>query len=391
MSKCCVECFRDSRVRAFVSENGSQRGCEFCHREGETSIDPAALAPMFEEVMGCFELEAVASPVGANLPSFPSTGQPLADLIQRRLQIFGEGPRSEGPPPVLRLSRLFAEPWQHALLTAIVSARDGRTLPLEQRWVFKGPRHANLSAVGHWDRFSTSLLKERRFIPSYTAGEVEMRKILEEALLLSARQLDNSIALFRARIGCEPGDLASGALLAPLPLSELGAPPFTKTRRGGRVNPPGIPVLYLASDADTAVCEVRPYVGAYVSICSWTVDKPVLVADLSNVEPPDTVFGHEDLAWHLECRELLEELSLSFALPIDPNDWSTQYVPTQYAAEVIRDMGFGGVGYQSVYGTGVNIALFDERAAKAAIPVLRRVTGLTYETKPMPNLPGLFT
>ena len=34
----------------------------------------------------------------------------------------------------------------------------------------------------------------------------------------------------------------------------------------GRANPNGIPYLYVASDKDTAMAEVRPWIGSYISL-----------------------------------------------------------------------------------------------------------------------------
>src|SRR5579859_3210541 len=47
----------------------------------------------------------------------------------------------------------------------------------------------------------------------------------------------------------------------------------------GRVNPRGIPCLYLASTKEAAVSEVRPWVGSYISLAQFKIMRYVSVVD----------------------------------------------------------------------------------------------------------------
>ncbi len=49
----------------------------------------------------------------------------------------------------------------------------------------------------------------------------------------------------------------------------------------GRVNPTGIPVLYLASQIKTAISEIRPWVGSQVSVARMDIRRDLKLVDLS--------------------------------------------------------------------------------------------------------------
>jgi RES domain-containing protein len=49
----------------------------------------------------------------------------------------------------------------------------------------------------------------------------------------------------------------------------------------GRANPAGIPVLYLGATIQTAISEVRPWIGASVSVAQFKVLRKLRALDLS--------------------------------------------------------------------------------------------------------------
>ena len=50
--------------------------------------------------------------------------------------------------------------------------------------------------------------------------------------------------------------------------------PLTGRATDGRANPRGIPCLYLATTRETAMSEVRPWVGSYVSAGQFRTNRP---------------------------------------------------------------------------------------------------------------------
>jgi RES domain-containing protein len=136
----------------------------------------------------------------------------------------------------------------------------------------------------------------------------------------------------------------------------------------GRVNPAGIPVLYLASTEQTAISEVRPWIGAQVSVAQFIITRSLKMLDLSE--------GHGQFAMgHLTIKQILKEEDVdpatitkavwtdidgAFSRPVSASDDTADYVPTQILAELFRGAGYDGLIYRSMFGEkGYNLALFD--------------------------------
>jgi hypothetical protein len=55
--------------------------------------------------------------------------------------------------------------------------------------------------------------------------------------------------------------------------------PFRKKAKGGRANPSGIPHLYLATTKETAMAEVRPWLGSIISLATFKTTKELSIID----------------------------------------------------------------------------------------------------------------
>ena len=53
-----------------------------------------------------------------------------------------------------------------------------------------------------------------------------------------------------------------------IPAEPVRMKPLRDRASGGRANRVGIPCLYLATHKETAMCEVRPWIGSYISLAS---------------------------------------------------------------------------------------------------------------------------
>lgn len=145
------------------------------------------------------------------------------------------------------------------------------------------------------------------------------------------------------------------------PLEQMGAPPYHQASQS-RVNPIGIPYLYLASNIDTAVSEVRPWKNCKITVAEFALKKKISVVNFSNKvfvnAPKDDQYEVMENIW----RELIAHL---FSMPFDPRD-DIAYIPTQYISERIKKEGFDGIIYDSALNEdGFNLCLFDVGIAKA--------------------------
>jgi len=204
-----------------------------------------------------------------------------------------------------------------------------------------------------WSQFVLGLKRENRFTLSEEPAKF-IELLIEYARKHKSIKIPDGTILFRARIndGIESSK--------PIAIEHMGAPPIHLAGHG-RLNPRGIPYLYLASDRLTAVSEVRPWVG-----CDITVAEFILSADCEFINfskkcmvniPEGEQYEGPEFTW----RELITWM---FSAPFDPRD-DTAYIPTQYIAERIKGAGFDGIIYDSALSAdGYNVTLFNVESAK---------------------------
>jgi len=153
----------------------------------------------------------------------------------------------------------------------------------------------------------------------------------------------------------------------PAPLDPTRMVPLRDRAGEGRVNPKGIPCLYFSTDRDTAMAEVHPWIGSYVSVAQFIILRDLKVVDCSAEGGPRTRSflkkepepgKGEEGAWR--------DINWAFSEPVTRSDDVAEYAPTQVLAEAFRNAGYDGVAYGSKLGTGKTIAIFDLDAAELA-------------------------
>jgi RES domain-containing protein len=142
--------------------------------------------------------------------------------------------------------------------------------------------------------------------------------------------------------------------------------PLADRAREGRANAKGIPCLYVASHQETAIAEVRPWIGSFVSVARMKIHRKLRVInctthDTSSIvhiggEPPPS--KREEAVW--------ADIDRAFAQPVSVDDDHAAYAPTQVIAELFKMHGFDGIAYRSSLGPGHNMALFDLTMASVA-------------------------
>lgn len=141
--------------------------------------------------------------------------------------------------------------------------------------------------------------------------------------------------------------------------------PIPNKATDGRANPRGITCLYLATKKDTAVLEVRPLIGSYVSVGQFKVLRDLRLVNCAG-EQMDNLARWFRESWTPQDIEkaVWSDINEAFSEPIERGDSSLDYVPTQILAEAFKRHGFDGIAYKSTYGEdGFNVALFDIETA----------------------------
>ena len=131
----------------------------------------------------------------------------------------------------------------------------------------------------------------------------------------------------------------------------------------GRVNPKGIPHLYMATDLDTAMSEVRPWIGSNVSLAQLKITKDLEVIDCSLNHASNFTFYAEEPSDDQKEKAVWAMIDRAFSTPVVSNDSTADYVPTQIISEMFKSKGIDGIVYKSMLGDGFNVVAFDTASA----------------------------
>lgn len=198
---------------------------------------------------------------------------------------------------------------------------------------------------------------------------------------------------FRARKGITwVEEEFGGESPAPYSKLEMGSP-APRIAKEGRLNPAGIPYLYLASDIDTTIAEVRPWIGLEISVALFQTTRELRTVDTRHDEPVELelVPGGEDLYMERDPttysaqekeQHIWGDINSAFSEPTSPNDSHLTYLPTQYLAELLKMKGYDGVIYKSSLNpSGYNLTLFDSDGALCGYRHVYQVGALKYESE----------
>jgi hypothetical protein len=239
--------------------------------------------------------------------------------------------------------------------------------------------------------FVEEVQNEWRFTRSPNA--MQLLKRIEETL--TSRVLPIEIGddgLWRAQLGCD-WVTESRDENEPISIPNAYAKDRMKPRRQpygvteGRVNPIGIPCLYLATSQYTAVCEVRPLPGSLVTVAQFKIRRDLKIVDccrfhdrqINYHKPPQNEDEYVNLLW--------TQIDQSFSHLTTGREFVAEYAPTQIIAELFRRNGYDGLAYQSNFYESAskeayNLALFDLNAAECLEPQVFQVTDMRVSYKP---------
>lgn len=170
----------------------------------------------------------------------------------------------------------------------------------------------------------------------------------------------------------------------PSPFPQERMKPLREEASEGRANPKGIPYLYLVTHRDTAMSEVRPWLGSSISVAQFKTIRELVVINCSGTEGRQYLYFEEPDAEERE-KAVWSDIDRAFSEPVTVNDRTAEYVPTQIIAELFKSNGFDGIAYRSSFGLGHNIALFDIDAAILINCFLYEVEKLKYIFKEIAN------
>ena len=352
---CCVECFKDTQIRQAIIKNGAIGDCDFCSHKNVAVFDTSIPnSDIFNAIVRLVEIYSVSDMQGA---------KPLKVALRDDWDIFNVG-AAKIQALVTDFCGSIMNISSDKFTKKVIIERLLDDAFLEKFGVVRGRS---------WKQFTESIKYESRFYSKLV--NTDMLGLFFSSLVKFYR-FDESNAFFRARIshnsrGYNPDN--------------MGVPPKVK-RSSGRVNPEGIGVLYLSSDEDTALSEVRANTSDFVSIGTFKLVKDIRIVNLSalsEASPFDILYDNvQDLEIYALNRRVLQDIAIDIAKPQRRSDSPLEYLPTQYIAELIKRSEYDGVEYKStLHKGGYNIAVFTENAFECVSVKTCEITSTTYDKR----------
>lgn len=337
----CTACIGDGDLKRWIRQQNGQRGCDFCQRSDAVTADFEAFAAHVEShVRRWFSLAI------DNLPYDSREGGYQGSQLWNTYEVLES----------LHLD--FPRDRHDRLRSALVRALPEETW-CDYDWLTLDVDQALRTS---WDQFCETIKHKRRFF-FHGTGRDDRDSYTPASLLstiagLSARmgliqEIPMGKTLYRARTDIKRSADANGAAFGP--------PPVRYATQSNRMNPPGIPMLYLASSAATALKETRV---ESARIGRWRAVRPLRILDLRKLPDVPGCFSEGNRSDRL-ATIFLHEFAADIMAPVARDDrHHVEYLPSQVVTEFMRDYDFeggriDGIAYGStVHPKGWNVALF---------------------------------
>jgi hypothetical protein len=144
----------------------------------------------------------------------------------------------------------------------------------------------------------------------------------------------------------------------PVPFDTNRMKPLHGKAVENRANPIGIPYLYLSKKRETALCEVRPWLGSLISVGQFKIIRQLRIIDFFSTEQRHLIYIEEPSPEERE-EAVWTDIDRAFSHHVTPSDKTADYILTQIIAEMFKAEGFDGIAYRSAYTNDYNVLLFD--------------------------------
>ena len=196
-----------------------------------------------------------------------------------------------------------------------------------------------IDIADYYYSFKNEIINNNRFFPKHKIIDV-----LKESYKNNIFILEKGSTLYRSRIytlPLSPNFLNNNAYSGYDAENSL-APKNKNIIRAGRANPEKIGYLYLSEDVETSIKEIRPNIKSRISVATVEILKDFKLFDISDLNQNLKEF---------------EALNFGFSLPVSNE---MDYIPTQYISELLKNIGFDGIKFNSSLNKNKkNITLFN--------------------------------
>jgi len=155
--------------------------------------------------------------------------------------------------------------------------------------------------------------------------------------------------------------------------------PLTDRAMEGRANPRGVSVLYLCTNKEASMSEVRPWLGSMISLGHFKTNRKLTIVDCTRDSEGTNNIYLRELPEDERDRIIWSDINRAFTTPVTRSDDTDVYVATQILAELFKDYGFDGIAHRSAFGeSSTNLALFDRDCADLTSCQLHEATSVRF-------------
>lgn len=354
-------CFKSKEIKSIIVSLNKTGDCDFCRCRNVKIYDLAqdeGLDELFNVLLSVFE----------DKKNLLAEGYPSSKLISIKYEfainwnIFNNYTRENVHHFLTELlQRNYPEKIQ--MLDDPVGIREWMNNTfLEANSVLKGIT---------WEQFVNYIKYENRFHSNYINLEVLEEYIHKLSVVIKDK------TYYRGRISNEE------ELNKP---NDLSAPP-KEIATAGRANSEGIRHLYLASNSETGISEIRPSIGDTVFVGEFPINGHELkVIDFRLLKSLDVFEALEDTPTKFAINlETLDEIRKAISKPVRSGDSKLDYLPTQFIVDFIKSLnnskgtGYQGIIYESTLSTnGHNMMIFDPEILTCSLIEKRVIKNLHY-------------
>lgn len=338
----CNYCIIDGELRPMMDSLQTEDSCPLCGSRRARIYDtdePGGLVGIAETFERLIE---IYTPQSLLPPDFPSDERRLlVSELTDRWHIFNPQLSSTH---VYNIIRTVCED-KYRSMPSLFDAPVGIAELNDRAYL----EHHSLLRSHSWDDFVNSVKRHNRFHTHHIALD-----LLKRYCSFIRKVYKKGTVFYRGRISGEEG----------FPPGQMSAPP-TELVTAGRANSAGIRCLYLASDVETTIHELRAGIFDYVSIGRFELTEDIVVVDLKDIDHISPFIDGLDPVEHAINKEHLKRINMEIGRALRRSDSPLDYIPTQYIADFIKSIThdgkpeYAGIEYNSTLNkNGLNLAIF---------------------------------
>lgn len=186
--------------------------------------------------------------------------------------------------------------------------------------------------------------------------------------------ITSDMKLYRSRIVCNNNTINKYKNFYGYGPDESFVPPKELTK-DMRANYRYIPYLYCSDHPYLSMVETRPHYNTVVSVAILRTNENLRLLDFTmRVKPQKMLKAKQDL---------FDDLSEIFSKPVTIDDDVLDYIPTQYIAEYVKNLGYDGISFESSLNVNMGINNVSQKTNivifkyKKCIPVCSNVYQIT--------------